>query len=154
MLGVRSARAVEEKRVFKRVGWRREHPGRKPRATTSSPDGSADFQLTILGKEEAGERGRKLCEKERLRATAQAGVGPRTAEALARSRPALTAIFAACSQSKDVVLTVDALIIDEAGLILLLQHGHAPFQGSWVLPGGVEVEETVEQACARMVEEE
>lgn len=29
-----------------------------------------------------------------------------------------------------------------------------PFQGSWVLPGGVEVGETVEQACARMVEEE
>ena len=54
-----------------------------------------------------------------------------------------------------VVLTVDALITDEVGRILLIQRGHEPFQGSWVLPGGiVEVGETVEQACAREVEEE
>lgn len=54
-----------------------------------------------------------------------------------------------------VVLTVDAVITDEVGRILLIQRGHEPFQGCWVLPGGiVEVGETVEQACAREVEEE
>ncbi len=54
-----------------------------------------------------------------------------------------------------VVLTVDAVIADEAGRILVMERGTQPFQGAWVLPGGlVDPGETVEQACVREVREE
>lgn len=54
-----------------------------------------------------------------------------------------------------VVLTVDAVITDPAGRVLLMERGTEPFKGAWVLPGGiVEAGETVEEACAREVMEE
>lgn len=54
-----------------------------------------------------------------------------------------------------VVLTVDALISDAKGRILLMERGTQPFKRSWVLPGGLgDPGETVEQACIREVEEE
>jgi len=54
-----------------------------------------------------------------------------------------------------VVLTVDALITDAKGRILLMERGTRPFKGTWVLPGGmVDPGETVEQACIREVKEE
>ena len=55
-------------------------------------------------------------------------------------------------------LTVDALII--AGYpgnphILLIQRGRDPFAGMWALPGGfADMDETLEQACSRELEEE
>jgi 8-oxo-dGTP diphosphatase len=54
-----------------------------------------------------------------------------------------------------VVLTVDAVITDDEGRILLMERGTDPFKGAWVLPGGiVDPGETVEAACVREVEEE
>jgi 8-oxo-dGTP diphosphatase len=54
-----------------------------------------------------------------------------------------------------VVLTVDALITDATGQVLLMERASEPFIGSWVLPGGiVEPGETVEEACIREVFEE
>lgn len=54
-----------------------------------------------------------------------------------------------------VVLTVDAVITDDEGRILLMERGTDPFKGTWVLPGGiVDPGETVEAACVREVEEE
>lgn len=54
-----------------------------------------------------------------------------------------------------VVLTVDALIADADGRILLIERGTEPFKGSWVLPGGlVDPGETVQESCIREVEEE
>jgi 8-oxo-dGTP diphosphatase len=55
-------------------------------------------------------------------------------------------------------LTVDALIFTgEKGelRVLLIQRGKEPFKGSWALPGGfVNMDETLEQACCRELEEE
>jgi len=55
-------------------------------------------------------------------------------------------------------LTVDALVFAGSGpdrRILLIKRGKAPFQGMWALPGGfVDMEETLEQACLRELEEE
>ncbi|MBK9274022.1 MAG: NUDIX hydrolase [Flavobacteriales bacterium] len=54
-----------------------------------------------------------------------------------------------------VVLTVDAVITDHAGRVLLMERGTDPFRGTWVFPGGlVDPGETVEQACIREVREE
>ncbi|MFN9327177.1 MAG: NUDIX domain-containing protein [Flavobacteriales bacterium] len=54
-----------------------------------------------------------------------------------------------------VVLTVDAVISDGEGRILVMERGTKPFKGSWVLPGGlIDPGETVEDACVREVEEE
>ncbi len=54
-----------------------------------------------------------------------------------------------------VVLTVDAVIADERGHVLLMERGTEPFRGAWVLPGGlVDPGETVEEACIREVREE
>lgn len=54
-----------------------------------------------------------------------------------------------------VALTVDAVITDARGRVLVTERGTGPFCGSWVLPGGyVDPGETVEQACIREVREE
>ncbi|MBL8002472.1 MAG: NUDIX hydrolase [Flavobacteriales bacterium] len=54
-----------------------------------------------------------------------------------------------------VALTVDAVVTDARGRVLVMERGTGPFRGSWVLPGGyVDPGETVEQACIREVREE
>lgn len=52
------------------------------------------------------------------------------------------------------VLATDAVIlIDDR--VVLLERDHPPFEGSWVLPGGlVERGETAREACIREVREE
>lgn len=52
-------------------------------------------------------------------------------------------------------LTVDALIRDRKGRLLLIRRGHPPFQGRWALPGGFcDWGETTEQCGAREAKEE
>ncbi len=52
------------------------------------------------------------------------------------------------------LLTVDAVIIRDAQIVLI-RRKNPPFAGSWALPGGfVDVGETVEAACAREAQEE
>lgn len=54
-----------------------------------------------------------------------------------------------------VVLTVDAVITDGEGRVMVMERGTDPFRGTWVFPGGlVDPGETVEQACIREVREE
>lgn len=51
-------------------------------------------------------------------------------------------------------LSTDAVIVLD-GDVLLLERNHPPFEGSWVLPGGlVEQDETARQACVREAKEE
>lgn len=51
-------------------------------------------------------------------------------------------------------LATDAVIVLD-GETLLLERAHPPFEGSWVLPGGlVEQDETAREACIREVREE
>jgi len=48
----------------------------------------------------------------------------------------------------------DAVLLNE-GTILLVKRGHAPFKGSWALPGGrIESNETVEHCLIREFREE
>jgi len=55
-------------------------------------------------------------------------------------------------------LTVDALVFTKKGnekFLLLIQRGREPFKNKWALPGGfVNIDETLEQACIRELEEE
>lgn len=52
------------------------------------------------------------------------------------------------------LLTVDAVIIAEGGVVLI-RRKNPPFQGMWALPGGfVDVGETVEAAAVREAKEE
>ncbi len=55
-------------------------------------------------------------------------------------------------------LTVDALVyVKEKNTtwVLLIQRGKEPFKNQWALPGGfIEMDETLEQACIRELEEE
>jgi len=57
-----------------------------------------------------------------------------------------------------LMLTVDAVVFrqfDSKVEVLLIQRKHDPFAGMWALPGGfVDMEETVEQAVVRELEEE
>jgi len=51
-------------------------------------------------------------------------------------------------------LTTDA-VVEFNGKVLLLERNHPPFEGSWVLPGGlVEPDETGREACVREIKEE
>jgi 8-oxo-dGTP diphosphatase len=56
------------------------------------------------------------------------------------------------------MLTVDAVVFRKNGNkleVLLIQRKHTPFAGKWALPGGfVDMDETVEQAVVRELEEE
>ena len=53
-------------------------------------------------------------------------------------------------------VTVDIVICTaELSNVLLIQRKHAPFEGCWALPGGfIEMEETLEAAALRELEEE
>jgi 8-oxo-dGTP diphosphatase len=52
-------------------------------------------------------------------------------------------------------LTVDCVIYDRQGRVLLIRRRNPPFEGGFALPGGfVDVGETVEAACRREVREE
>lgn len=57
-----------------------------------------------------------------------------------------------------LMLTVDAVVFKKNGdhqEVLLIQRKHDPFAGMWALPGGfVDMDETVEQAVVRELEEE
>ncbi|MBL8566283.1 MAG: NUDIX hydrolase [Hyphomicrobiaceae bacterium] len=53
------------------------------------------------------------------------------------------------------LLTVDCVVVDEDGKILLIRRRNPPFAGLLALPGGfVDKGETVEAACRREVQEE
>lgn len=52
-------------------------------------------------------------------------------------------------------LTVDCVVFNARGYVLLIRRKHEPFRGSYALPGGfVELGETVENACRRELKEE
>ena len=52
-------------------------------------------------------------------------------------------------------ITVDALIFNKSGEILLIQRLNYPFAGEWALPGGfLEMDELLVDGCRREVEEE
>lgn len=56
---------------------------------------------------------------------------------------------------KTPLLTVDCVVFDRAGRVLLIKRKHAPFKGRYALPGGfVERGETVEAAALRELKEE
>lgn len=56
---------------------------------------------------------------------------------------------------KTPLLTVDAVIFDRWGRLLLIRRRNEPFAGLYALPGGfVDVGETVEAACRRELLEE
>ena len=56
------------------------------------------------------------------------------------------------------MVTVDAVVFavrDDALEVLLIQRKHDPYEGQWALPGGfVDMDETLETAAARELEEE
>lgn len=52
-------------------------------------------------------------------------------------------------------LSVDAILFDQQGRLLLIRRKYPPFQGQYALPGGfVDYGETVEAAVQRELEEE
>ncbi len=56
---------------------------------------------------------------------------------------------------KTPALSVDCVVFDRAGRLLLIQRAKPPFKGRYALPGGfVDVGETVEAAALRELKEE
>lgn len=52
-------------------------------------------------------------------------------------------------------VAVGAVVLDEAGRVLLIQRGQLPAKGRWTVPGGrVEFGETLEQALLRELQAE
>ena len=52
-------------------------------------------------------------------------------------------------------VTVDAILISKQNSVLLIERSREPFKGKWALPGGfIEMEEELETACRRELEEE
>lgn len=55
-------------------------------------------------------------------------------------------------------LTVDAIVYfveEKTPKVLLIERGRDPFKNKWALPGGfIELDETLEKACIRELEEE
>ena len=52
-------------------------------------------------------------------------------------------------------VTVDAILISSQNSVLLIERGREPYRGKWALPGGfIEMDEPLELACQREVEEE
>ena len=52
-------------------------------------------------------------------------------------------------------VTVDAILISKQNSVLLIERGGEPFKGKWALPGGfIEMDEELETACKRELEEE
>lgn len=56
---------------------------------------------------------------------------------------------------KTPALTVDCVVFDAEGRVLLIRRKNEPFKGAFALPGGfVDVGETIADACRREVREE
>ena len=56
---------------------------------------------------------------------------------------------------KTPLLTVDCVVFNRRGEVLLIERKNQPFKGRFALPGGfVDVGETVEEACRRELMEE
>jgi 8-oxo-dGTP diphosphatase len=56
---------------------------------------------------------------------------------------------------KTPLLTVDCVVFDRAGRLLLIRRAKPPFKGKYALPGGfVDIGETVEAAALRELKEE
>jgi len=52
-------------------------------------------------------------------------------------------------------VTVDAILISKKNTVLLIERDREPYKGSWALPGGfIEMDEPLETACHRELEEE
>ena len=52
-------------------------------------------------------------------------------------------------------VTVDAILISKQNSVLLIERSGEPFKGKWALPGGfIELDESLETACHRELEEE
>lgn len=56
---------------------------------------------------------------------------------------------------KTPLLTVDCVVLNPRGEVLLIERKNEPFRGHFALPGGfVDIGETVEDACRRELMEE
>lgn len=52
-------------------------------------------------------------------------------------------------------VTTDAILVSSKNTVLLIERGREPYKGKWALPGGfVDMDESLETACRREVEEE
>lgn len=52
-------------------------------------------------------------------------------------------------------VTVDAILVSSARMVLLIERGREPYKGKWALPGGfIDMDESLETACLRELQEE